>query len=218
MTRDTKCIDEFESALPLDSVVSGNNLLVSGPSESGACEAALRLVLAADDREEGMLIVSADVDSRSLLERCQSLRSSLSLSRVGVVDCAVGDVDWQQRFAAVDEPIDGPGDLAAINTQLSVLYETLSERELDGIRIGVFSVTSLLLEAPFQEVSRFLHMLTGRVIATDDLGVYLVDPAAVDDGAVESLEAYCDGHVQVRPGDESRYQCRIDGLDEVTEE
>jgi KaiC/GvpD/RAD55 family RecA-like ATPase len=204
---------EFDAELSLSAVEAGTNLLVKGPSESGAREVALRLVMSGMSRDEGALLVSADVPGTSLLERCNSVVPAVDRTRLGIVDCASGAVDDQRRFESRHEPIEGPGDLGSINVELSVLYETLAEQQLPGIRLGVFSISSLLLHSPFQEVSRFIHMLTGRIIATNDLGVFLLDETALEPAAVESLAAFCDGQIDVRRGERTPYELRVVGLE-----
>lgn len=218
MSQESHSTYEFQPELPLEGVEGGTNLLVSGPSESGAREVALRLVVAGAARDEGLLLVSSDVTGRSLLERCESVGPPLDRTRLGIVDCAGAGDDDQQRFGGHVERIEGPGDLNAIGRQLSILYETLAGQDLDGIRIGVFSVSSLLLHAPLRRVSRFVHMLTGRVIATDDLGVFLVDTTALESTAVETIAGFCDGRVEVRDGEDTAYQIRVTGLDGQPEE
>lgn len=212
MSQESHSTYEFQPDLPLEGVEAGTNILVSGPSESGAREVALRLVVTGAARNEGLLLVSADVSGRSLLERCESIGTPLDRTRLGIVDCAGAGVDDQQRFSGHLESIQGPGDLNAIGRQLSILYETLAEKDLDGTRIGVFSVSSLLLHAPLRRVSRFVHMLTGRVIATGDLGVFLVDSAAGDRRATETLERFCDRRVTVRREDDGRPAVRVDEI------
>jgi KaiC/GvpD/RAD55 family RecA-like ATPase len=213
MSQTSRTHYEFDPELSLAAIEAGTNLLVKGPSESGAREVALRLVTSGMSRDEGTLLVAADLPGQSLLDRCDAIASPIDRTRLGIVDCASGAVDDRRRFESRYEPIGGPGDLGAINVELSHLYETLAEQNLPGIRLGVFSVSSLLLHASFQDVSRFVHMLTGRIIATDDLGVFMLDESALDATAVDSLAAFCDGCIDVRTSEETPYELRLRGLD-----
>jgi archaellum biogenesis ATPase FlaH len=209
---------EFETDLPVGSLGAGTNLLVTGSSDSGAREVALRLVLAANEHDEGLLLVSSDRTGRALLDRCLSVDPTLDLSQVAIVDCAAVDTDEQRRFDSVDGLIAGPGDLSAISVHLSTLYEALYEPPQTAIRIGLFSLTSLLLAAPYREVSRFVHQLTGRIIATGDLGVYLLDTSVVDDEVVDSLETFCDGRMMVRRDETGETEYRTRGIDRQLQE
>jgi hypothetical protein len=197
MTRPLEPAYEFDSGLSLDPIEAGTNLLVTGVSAGGR-EVALQLALGAASADEGLLLVAADRTGRALLDRCLSLQPTLDLFRVAIVDCSGERSDPQRRFERSEELIAGPGDLAAIGIHLSTLYEAVTDSEMIPVRIGVFSVTSILEHARYRDVSRLFHMLTGRVIATGDLSVSLLDPAAVDDSTVESMLPFFDGRVLVR--------------------
>lgn len=196
--------------LPLDDLDPGTNVVVTGDTATGARHVALSLAAGGPDTE-GLLLISADVDGASLLAHCEDLVGALDRSRVAVVDCS-GVEDEQRRFEPGADPIDDPGDLTAIGVESSRLYERLADRDYDGIRIGVVSVSTLLLEAELTDVARFLHMLTGRVVATGDLGVYLVDSTAGDRRATETLERFCDRRVTVRREDDGRPAIRVDDI------
>lgn len=210
MTRDADSQFRFPTDLSLDGVGPGTNVMVTGPSGRGARDVALHLVMDGSDDNEGILLLSADVGGRALLDRAQDLGDGIDRSRIGVVDCS-GIDDDQQRFDEHNQPIDDPGDLMSIEMEFSVLYETLVERGYDKVRLGVFSLSSLLAHSDLQSVSRFVHMLTGRVIATDDLGVFVVDETMQDDRTVDAIEQYCDGTIDVREAD-GEFEVRVRGL------
>jgi KaiC/GvpD/RAD55 family RecA-like ATPase len=196
--------------LPVDDLDPGTNVVVSGPTATGARHVALALATAGAP-EEGLLLVSADVGGESLLAHCESVGGDLDRERVAVVDCSGAD-DAQRRFAPGVGEIDGPGDVGAIGMEASRLYEELIERGHDGIRVGAVSVSTLLLESDLSTVSQFLHALTGRVVALGDLGVFLVDSAAGDRRATETLERFCDRRVTVRREDDGRPAVRVDDV------
>lgn len=204
---------EFQPSIPLCPMAPGTNLLVSGSDSAAARELALRLVRSRPTNNEAQLLVAADASGRELMERFEEICTVIDRARFGIVDCTGEEAD-DPRFGGYGEAITGPGELRRIAADVSILYETLRESEVDGVRIGLFSLSALLAHAPVREVSRFLHMLTGRVIATEDLGVYFVDTADESEAVVDGFEHFCDGHVRVRSPDDGRYELRVDGLDE----
>jgi KaiC/GvpD/RAD55 family RecA-like ATPase len=214
MTQTTKSTYEFTSSIPMRPVASGTNLLVRGESAAGARDVALELVVEGACRDEGVLLASADVSATALLERCSEVSPSFDRSRLGIVDCSGVEDDEHHRFESYTEPIDDPGDLTAIEVELSGLYDRLHLMGPAGVRIGVFSVSSLLGHADQRRVSRFIHMLTGRVIALDDLGVFLVDEDAVPPGVVTTFEQFCDGVVEVRRDEDGTNELRVSGLED----
>lgn len=213
MSQESRSRYEFQSGIPVAGVEPGTNLLVRGPSSQGAREVALRLITDGTLENDAALLVSSDVGGQALLDRCDEACPGLDRSRLGIVDCAGVGWDDQHRFQSFGDPIDDPGDLTGIEIELSTLYETLAARNVDGVRVGLFSVSSLLAHSDLRPVSRFVHMLTGRVIATDDLGVFLVDAAALDDRLVQTIEQFCDGSIEVRGSDDT-YELRVTGLED----
>lgn len=213
MTQTSKHAYAFPQSVPLESVDPGTNLLVSGPSARGARELALRLVVPPMLSEDGMLLVSADVPGRALLERCDEV-GAVDRERLGIVEATGTGEDEHRRFDSHGEPIDDPGELERIAVELSQLYETIDAKGVPGVRIGVFSLSSMLVHAPQREVSRFVHMLSGRVIATDDLGVFLVDSTAADERVVDAVAGFCEGRIEVREGgDGDAFEASVEGLE-----
>lgn len=212
MDSDTQYRYEFPPGLPLGGVGPGTNLLVSGPSGSGARDIALDLVKPATS-QEASLLVSADIEAGSLLDRLDGTPGPIDRSMLGIVDCAGPSTERDPRFSPHAEPISDPGDLTAIEIEFSLLYEKLAQREPTGIRIGLFSLSSMLAHAQLGDVSRFVHMLTGRIIATGDLGVFVVDSTAQDARTVDAMSQFCDGHVEVREAEDG-LNVRVAGLDD----
>jgi KaiC/GvpD/RAD55 family RecA-like ATPase len=187
----------FPTPILPDGVEAGTNILVKGDSDSGAREVALRLTEAETYRNDGQLLLSADVNGRRLLDTAATMTDTLDPSRIAVIDCS-GIADKEHRFDQLTAPIGGPGDLMDIEIEFATLYEKLRASGYDRVRIGVFSVSSLLAHSDLPTVSRFIHMLTGRIIATGDLGVFHIDSTLDADVTIEIIEHFCDLTVEVR--------------------
>jgi len=215
--------------LPIDGVEPGTNILVKGPSGSGARDVALLLAnseryqdvpgMGSLDsyRNEGTLLLSADIRGRSLLDRADELVDSFDRSRTAVLDCS-GIEDEDHRFDHYDTPIEGPGDFLAIEMQFATLYETLCQSGYDRIRIGVFSISSLLAHSDLQTASRFIHMLTGRIMATGDLGVFVIDESLESAVAVDIFEHFFQQSIEVRQSEGSQVEIRNSGIGRETTE
>lgn len=173
---------------------AGTNVLVAGPGDV-AVEVALAMA-ASDGEDESTLLVSTDSDGESLYSRYEEMDVEVDPSRLGVVDASEGD--GTGRFVGRHGPIDGPGDLRRIAMEVSELYETLIERGPAGVRFGLFSVSGLLEHNDYRDAVRFVHTFTGRVLATNDLGVVYVDTDRTDDAEAEGFRHFCDLAVDVR--------------------
>jgi len=206
----------FPEPLLPDGVKPGSNILVVGSADSGARELALGLLAVESYRNEGQLLLSADICGRDLLEEAAAATGTFDPSRAAVIDCS-GIVDEEHRFDHHNSDIDGPGDLLGIEMEFATLYETLRESGYERVRIGVFSVSSLLADADLRTVSRFVHMLTGRIIATGDLGVFHIDSSRDDAVTVDVMERFCDRRIDVRRAEDGTVELRSEGHGETAE-
>lgn len=198
--------------VPVPPARAGTSVLVAGSSHAGARELALRMLTGPGD--EGTILVSTNDRAASLAERCESVGMAVSPDRVGIVDC-VGD-DTESLPARV-LPVTGPGDLTGIGIRFSTLCQDLHDANVAGIRTGVLSLSTLLSFSDLQTVSRFVHTLTGRIDVERALGVFLVDPAAVDDRSVSTVGQFCDARIDVREGDASP-ELRVRGIPNASRE
>jgi KaiC/GvpD/RAD55 family RecA-like ATPase len=214
--QDTERRFEFLPGLPVPGVPAGTNLLVSGRGGDGVKSIALDL-LTSGGRKEGLICLSTDTSAEELYDRILDQPNPITRSTLGLIDCSAAPSPDDPRFGGHQLHIDGPGDLSTIELEFSLLYEKLLARDVEQIRVGVVSLTTLLEHSPLRPVSRFFHMLTGRVIATGDLGVYVVDTAVQDARTTETLQHYCDGHVEVQ-ATENGPSVRVTGLEDATAE
>ena len=71
------------------------------------------------------------------------------------------------------------------------------ERDLDGIRVMVDSLSTLLMYSDVQTVFRFMHVFTSRIENADALGVHVIESTAHDDETLNTLKQLFDGVVDV---------------------
>jgi len=189
---------EFDG-LPLSGVAPGTSLLVAG-GRRDASGLARRLVLAGSGRGEGMVFVSTNDTARVVVEACLDDRPDLATGRLGVVD-ASGSPDVGSDTDARLCEVSGSSDLTGVSIEFSILYSDLFERGVERIRACFDSVSVLTMYTQFQTVTRFVHAMSGRVSATDGLGLFVVDPSMHDDRVTHTLAHLCDGRLNVRRTD-----------------
>jgi len=200
---------EFDD-LPLSPVDGGTNLLVAGPAMGGTRELFLRMVAPAPG-EEGVILVSTRADAASLVEELRRNAPAVDPRAVGVVDATSGQGDGEHGPVRT---VSGPSDLTGIGMALTDLYEGFVTRGASRMRVGIDSLSTLLLYTDVQTVFRFVHVATGRVSSADGLGVYAIDPSSHDERTTRTLEQLFDARVDVRAGDagrELRVRGRSDG-------
>jgi len=190
----------FDEGLPLKEVSPGTVLFVAGPSLSRAEDLALSLVLGGADSGEGMLFITTNDSSENLLERCERLAPGFDESPVSVVDCSDGG-GREPGFDARIESVSTPNDLTGIGIKFSTLYSGLHTETGGRVRTAFVNVSTLLMYTDLRTLFRFLHTISGRIDATNGIGVFAIDPGTHDEKSTNTLTQLCDGRIDVRePG------------------
>ncbi|RXK51999.1 DUF7504 family protein [Halorientalis pallida] len=209
MSQDAQRRYQFEG-LPIEPVRPGTNLLVAGPPFAGTKAVALRMLAAGGLTEEGLVLVAADDTGTATLEAYAGVGGTFDRARMAVIECGSPGGDSDDGNIRT---VRSPSDLTGIGIEFSSLYEGLYTEGVERVRIGLFSISTLLMYAEeFQPVYRFLHTITGRVRSADGLATCLIDPSAQDEQTISSVEQTFDGRVDVRRTDDGDYRLRVRGL------
>ncbi|MEF8800097.1 MAG: recombinase RecA [Halolamina sp.] len=196
---------EFEG-LPLNGLRPGTTILVSGPTHVGTRDLGLRMLVGPDG--DGAIVVTTNQRARRIADACQRVGLTLTNSSTAILDC-VGDED--SGVPARVLPVSSPSDLTGIGMRYSDVYRGFERNDLDRVRTGLFSLSTLLSFGDLKTVSRFVHTLIGRIDSVDGIGMLLIDPAIHDEQTIRTLSQFCAGRVEVREGDEGP-ELRVRGL------
>ena len=148
------------------------------------------------------MIVTTSESADRVVRDCEALGTSFRPGRIGVVDCvSPDDRDPDETSPARVLAVSGPEDLTGIGMRYSKLHQNLLAEGVGRVRSGVLSVSTLLTLGDVQAVSRFVHMLVGRIDSVDGLGVMLIDPTTQDERTVRTIGQFCGGRIDVRDGD-----------------
>jgi hypothetical protein len=181
--------------LPLSEVHSGATVLVAGSPHAGARDLALRML--AGHSGQGAIVITTNQRSRRIVDDCRRVGLNVTEDTTAILDC-VGDDD--QEVPARVLPVSGPSDLTGIGMRYSDVYREFHRSDIEQVRTGLFSLSTLLSFGDLPTVSRFVHTLVGRIDSVDGLGVLLIDPAIHDDQTVSTLAQFCRGRIDVRDG------------------
>ena len=194
--------------LPFEPIPAGRSVLVTGPGRL-ASQLGRRMALERDD-DEASLVVSTNTTGGALAADTAAAYPDAEMSRVGIVD-ATGRGDTKSDTAARIRAVSSTADLTGISIDFSILSTEFTDAGIDRIRSCFDSLSLFLMYTKFQTITRFTHTLSGRVAATDGLGVFVFDPTMHDPRVEYTLQSICDGAVEVRR-EAGTAECRIEGL------
>ena len=188
------------------SVDPGTNVLISGGRMLGKERLALELLAAGS--EEEAIAVTPDTAGGRLRNSFESVAGGLD--RLRVVDCT--GASSKGSFDDTDDMkyVASPGDLTGIGMGIVKCTRDMGE-SVDGLRLAVLSLSTLLRYSGPDRVFNFLHTVTGRVSAADYLGIATLDPGAHDPQDVNTLSSQFDVVVELREADDDGREARVVG-------
>jgi KaiC/GvpD/RAD55 family RecA-like ATPase len=194
--------------LDLERVDPGTNLLVTGPAMSGKHEFVLSLLAAGVERDGGSVFVTTRKDAVSSERDFERLTDGAPSDALSVVDCVSRATGFGRPESRSNrEYVTDPGDLTGIGIGATQFLRRYYQDDRT-VRLGVHSVSTMLMYADLRRTFRFLHTLTGRIRTAGFVGVFaLEDTVNADERGV--LEQPFDGLVELRETDEGRdLRCR----------
>lgn len=192
----SRVTDRFDLSPIVDEPVApGTNLLVTGPPTSDKREVLIELLTGSFDGDAVVLVSTRD--SAGELAETLGKRTGRP-GRVRVIDCAQDSREDGDGITSVSSP----ADLTGISMRVDHRLSEFSEAGLRP-RLGLISVSTLLLYSDLRPVYRFLHVVTGRVAASGGLGLFVVDGDSHDEQTMDAIASLFDGRVRVSDGETS---------------
>jgi KaiC/GvpD/RAD55 family RecA-like ATPase len=189
-------------------VSPGTSLLVTGPPMSGKRRLALDLLADGRRRGEGSLLVTTDATNGEAAAAFDGAGPGPALR---IVD-AVGEGARERNGTHAVEFAGSPGDLTGLGIAMNKAFDAFDAEGVDAVRIALDSLSTMLTYLDAEQVYKFLHVLTGRISTTDNLGLFTLDTAAVDAQTVGMLKNTVDGLVRL----DEEAGASVEGLDGVT--
>ncbi|WP_245998545.1 DUF7504 family protein [Halalkalicoccus subterraneus] len=184
----------------VDSAPDGSSFLLSGPAMTGKYELLVGLLAGAD-----ALAVATDTDAATIREDYRAQDGTGTLS---VVDCASRPRGVETADAEGVRYVSGPGNLTRIGTAFTDLLDRRSETV--G-RVGLHSVSPLLIYSKLRSVYRFLQVFTGQVRSAGWACFATFDPTMHDERTTNTVLDPFDVRIETREN-EGRREARITGL------
>lgn len=204
---------DIQGAVPdgmMEELSSGTSVLVFGPPYAWTQEFALDL-LAAGHHEDGLLLVTTRDRASQLIERLENRVPNLDRGRIGVVDCS-GTSEQEAIRDIATQKVSSPGDLTGISIGTSKILQRFHERDIDTVRHGLVTVSTLLQYLDLETVFQFLHVYTRRIDDTGGLGVFTLNESIHDPKIVATVTGECDGVFELRERDDGVREVRARGF------
>lgn len=149
--------DYFFRSVPVSPVPPGTNILVEGPYHAGTRDLASRLLTPGE--KEAQVIVSTNSNAGRFYREWQGLGLDFG-EQTAILDCvSTAEPDLPARIHHVS----GPQDLTGITIRLSKAYQEFYRDSLSRIRLGIFSVSTMLTIGDVRPVFRFVNTVAGRI-------------------------------------------------------
>lgn len=200
-------------SLPIDSLDTGSYLL-SGPAMSGKYDLLVDLLNEGLANDEAGLFVTTNQDAEAVFEAFEA-RVQPNTSALRFVDCVSDRPGDSSPFnPGIVEYVSSPADLTGIGIGVSEQLRRLAEAEYHRTRVGVYSLSTLLMYAELETVFRFLHVLTGRIESIEGLGMFAIDPTTHDRSTINTLKQLFEGMIELRAESDTR-EVRLVGIGET---
>ena len=187
----------YETSALSDGVAfdEGTSLLVSGPS-TGVQEQVYGLLAERTDSAGTAILISADRGAPEVVRSFEG-RGAFDAGRVAFIDCTGRDGPEDEQGAPVRR-LGSPGDLTGMSLEFAKLVDRFEDAGRgDRIRVGLVSVSTLLMYTDVQTAFRFLHVFTSRIRSGGLFGIFAMDPGMHDQKTVNTVRAVFDCEARV---------------------
>lgn len=194
----------------LVSIPAGTSLLVTGPVMTGKRRIMNSLLASGDPTERGTAIVTTRKPGNTIEREFRSL-ADVPDEKFSVVDC----VSRSGGFGFTETTpsrryISDPGDLTGIGIAMTEFMRRFYDHGCDA-RIGLHTLSTMLMYVDLKRVFQFLHVVTGRIATSGFSGVFVLDDDIVSEREETIMLQPFDAVVEVR--EEERTELRVRGAD-----
>jgi KaiC/GvpD/RAD55 family RecA-like ATPase len=198
-------------SLDPDALTGGTNVLVSGPVMTGKQRLLLRILAGGDPADRGTVLATTRTNADALARTFETVAGDVPDDLFAVVDCTGTASRSRTRRTPTRRYVSSPGDLTGIGIGLTEFMREFYHRG-DAARVGIHSLSTMLMYTEFRRLFQFLHVVTGRIESSGFVGVFAVDDSAIGERETNILLQLFDTVVETRDGDAGT-ELRVRGAD-----
>jgi hypothetical protein len=200
--------DEVETPLDTRDIDPGTSVLVAGPTMTGKRD--LMLDVLGGSRDRTACVVTTKKRARRITEWFDTTISDSSRWDRHVVDCVGGSGTFSAPKRTGVDTVASPRDLTGIGIALSGYMQDKHSADVDDVRIGLHTLSTLLMYTDLQPVYRFTHVITSRIDTAGFVGAFTLDTTSRDTETLNRLTQLFDALVEVDQ-DETGRKLRVRG-------
>lgn len=209
---------DLSTTLDLDALSSlrpGATILVTSADGSNPDEIVYDALVDGIHAGDGAVAVTTDGDGTDWATDFHTATGGFRDHSVGVIDCqADGErEDAQLENGAFRYSVPGPTDLTGIGIGITNCFGHFDEMNIDGARLGLVSLSTILSATDRKTTFKFCHVLASRLDSAGYLGVFSIDASTHDEQTLQVVKQAFDGVVELRDNGETR-EARVRGLGE----
>lgn len=199
--------------LPINEVSAGTNVLIRGPVMTGKRRLMHALLTQGKPHDCGTIAVTTRKSAAQTIRDFESVTEFPPGDRLSIVDCTgvvrgFGDA----RDSATVSYVSTPGDLTGIGIGVTKFMRRYYDEGLDA-RLGLHSLSTMLMYSDLRRVFQFLHVMTGRIRNSEFVGIFTLDDTMVADENVDMLTQPFDAVIEVRDTPDGTRELRSRGAD-----
>lgn len=198
--------------LDAEAVDPGTSILVAGPPMTGKRRVLFDLVGGSESRTGAF--VTTKKPARKMASWFAATRPDPDEWRLSFVDCTgSAGRERQTRTREIEDlrVVSSPGDLTGVGIELTGILREWHHDAVVDPRVGLHSLSTLLMYTDLKRVYQFLHVVTTRVASVDGIGVFTLD-VSPGGSTHDALKQLFDALVEVRPGEDGS-EFRVRGGD-----
>ncbi|WP_136717651.1 DUF7504 family protein [Halorientalis salina] len=207
---DERAAEDVESPLNPERLEAGTSVLIAGPAMTGKRQLLFDLVGGGD--ETASILVTTKRDADRFRDSFLETRADPAAWDLRMIDCVSRSHSISRvRDSATTKYVTSAGDLTGIGIAASGFMREF-HHEGRGVRIGLHTLSTLLMYADLKRVFQFCHVMNGRMASSGFSGVFTLDTTSRNTEALDVLTGLFDAVVEVRDeGDEP--ELRVRGAD-----
>jgi hypothetical protein len=201
--------DDVDTPLDPRDIDPGTSVLIAGPALTGKRDLMFDIVGGSND--ETACLVTTKKSARRMREWFAATVEDPEGWELTLVDCVGRRGGFSRQREATDvRYVSSPRDLTGIGIELTGYLKEIYESGPDDARIGLHSLSTLLMYGNLQSVFRFSHVMTSRTETADVVSAFTLDTTSRNAETVDTLSGVFDTLVEVRE-DEDGKQLRVRG-------